>query len=30
MHQLAVGPSTQRLDADRLAGEVGKLLNGAK
>ena len=30
MHQLGVGPSAQRLDADRLAGEVGKLLTDAK
>jgi hypothetical protein len=28
MHQLGVGPAAQRLDAERLAGEVGKLLNG--
>ena len=30
MHQLPVGPPAQRLDANRLAGEVGKLLNGVK
>ncbi len=30
MHQLGVAPAAQHLDADRLADEVGKLLNGAK
>ena len=30
MHQLPVAPAAQRLDGDRLAGEVGKLLHEAK
>ena len=30
MHQLGVAPASQRLDADRLADEVGKLLGGVK
>jgi len=30
MHQLGIGPPAQRLDADRLAGEVGTLLNGTR
>jgi hypothetical protein len=28
MHQLGVGPAAPRLEADQLAGEVGRLLNG--
>lgn len=30
MHQLPVAPAAQRLDADRLAGQVRKLLNGTE